>query len=66
LDVLEKVQPPVVGLLKEAGQPRAALALHVFHYNFCRIHSSIRCMLAMRAPLTDRIWKLDDLFGEAA
>jgi hypothetical protein len=62
---------PIVGqqgldlawLLEEAWQPEAAVALQVFHYNFCRIYSSIRCTPAMRANLTDHIWKLDDLFG---
>jgi hypothetical protein len=50
----------------ERGGRSAAVALHVFHYNFCRVHSSIRCTPAMRAKLTERIWTLSDLFGEAA
>jgi len=40
--------------------------LHVVHHNFCRVHSSIRCTLAMRDKLTERIWTLGDLFGEMA
>jgi hypothetical protein len=44
---------------------RAALVLQVFHDNFCRLHSSIRCTPAMRAKVTERIWTLGDLFGEA-
>jgi hypothetical protein len=55
-----------LGFSKKLTNLRAAVALHVFRYNFCRIHSSIRCTPAMRANLTDRIWKLDDLFGDAA
>jgi hypothetical protein len=30
---------------------RAALALYFAYYNFCRIHSTIRCTLAMEAEL---------------
>lgn len=52
-----------LGFSKKLTNLKAAVALHVFHYNFCRIHSSIRCTPAMRANLTDHIWKLDDLFG---
>jgi len=55
-----------LGFSKKLGNLKAAVALHVFHYNFCRIHSSIRCTPAMRANLTDHIRKLDDLFGEGA
>ncbi|HVJ66542.1 MAG TPA: hypothetical protein VM510_01090, partial [Caulifigura sp.] len=44
---------------------KAAVALHVFHYNFCRVHSSLRTS-AMKAKLTDRLWKLEDLFAQAA
>ncbi len=55
-----------LGFSKKLRNLKAAVALHVLHYNFCRIHSSIRCTPATRARLTDRIWKLDDLFGESA
>jgi IS1 family transposase len=40
---------------------RAALALHFAHYNFCRVHSSLRVTPAMAAGVTDRIWELDEL-----
>jgi hypothetical protein len=42
------------------------VALHVFHNNFCRVHTSLRSTPAMKAKLTDRLWKLEDLFGQAA
>jgi hypothetical protein len=53
------------GATHELDNLRAAVALHGFHDNFCRVHSSIRCTPAMRAKLTERIWTLGDLFGEA-
>lgn len=42
---------------------RAALALHFAYYNFCRIHSTIRCTPAMEAGITGHIWELKDLLA---
>jgi IS1 family transposase len=42
---------------------KAALAIHFTHYNFCRIHSSIRITPAMAAGLTDHIWELSELIA---
>jgi len=40
---------------------RAMLALYFAYYNFCRIHSSIRCTPAMESGLTGHVWELRDL-----
>jgi hypothetical protein len=40
---------------------RAALALYFAYYNFCRIHSTIRCTPAMEAGITQHVWTLKDL-----
>lgn len=40
-----------------------AVAMHYIHYNFCRIHSSIRCTPAMEAGITDHVWELSELIG---
>ena len=40
---------------------KAALALHFAHYNFCRVHSSLRVTPAMAAGVTERIWELGEL-----
>jgi IS1 family transposase len=42
---------------------RAAVALHFLHYNFCRIHQTLRVTPAMEAGLADRVWGLDDLIA---
>jgi IS1 family transposase len=42
---------------------KAALALYFAYYNFCRIHSSIRCTPAMEAGVTKHIWELRDLIA---
>lgn len=40
-----------------------SVALHFVHYNFCRIHSTIRCTPAMEAGLTDHVWSLGELIA---
>ncbi|MDQ3652606.1 MAG: IS1 family transposase, partial [Acidobacteriota bacterium] len=40
---------------------KAALALYFAYYNFCRIHSTIRCTPAMEAGITRSVWSLKDL-----
>jgi transposase-like protein/IS1 family transposase len=39
----------------------AALSLYFAYYNFCRIHSSIRCTPAMESGLTGHVWTLREL-----
>lgn len=41
-----------------------ALAIYFYHYNFCRIHKSLRVTPAMEAGLTDRVWSFDDLIEQ--
>jgi hypothetical protein len=31
------------------------------HYNFCRIHQTLRVTPAMEAGLTDHVWEIEDL-----
>lgn len=40
---------------------KAALALHFAHYNFCRVHGSLRITPAMAAGITDHVWSLAEL-----
>jgi len=40
-----------------------ALAPHFCHYNFCRIHVSLRVTPAMAAGLSDMVWGLEALLG---
>jgi IS1 family transposase len=41
----------------------AALALHYMHYNFCRIHQTLRITPAMAAGITDHVWEISDILG---
>jgi len=40
---------------------KAMLALYFAYYNFCRIHSSIRCTPAMESGITSHVWSLREL-----
>ena len=38
-----------------------AIALHFMHYNFCRIHQTIRVTPAMEAGVSERVCKIPDI-----
>jgi len=40
-----------------------AVALHFMHYNYCRVHQTLRVTPAMAAGLTDHVWELADLIA---
>lgn len=39
----------------------AAVAVHFAHYNFCRIHQTLKVTPAMEAGITDHVWSIEDL-----
>jgi transposase-like protein/IS1 family transposase len=51
------------GFSKKWENLRAMLALYFAYYNFCRIHSSIRCTPAMEANVTKHVWTLRELLA---
>jgi hypothetical protein len=46
---------------KKLRNLESAVALHFYHYNFMRIHSSLRVTPAMQANVTNRLWNWNDL-----
>jgi hypothetical protein len=40
---------------------KASVALHYAHYNFVRVHRTLRCTPAMAAGVTDGLWSLEDM-----
>jgi hypothetical protein len=38
-----------------------AIALHYMHYNFCRVHQTLRVTPAMEAGITDHVWTLEEV-----
>jgi hypothetical protein len=46
---------------KKIENLRAAVSLHFAHYNFVRMHRSLRVTPAMEAGVSDRLWSIDEL-----
>ena len=44
---------------------QAAIGLFVAHFNFCRVHETLRVTPAMEAGLTDHVWSLAELLRAA-
>jgi transposase-like protein/IS1 family transposase len=51
------------GFSKKWDNLKAMLSLYFAYYNFCRIHSSIRCTPAMESGLTGHVWTLRELLA---
>ncbi len=49
------------GFSKKIENLEAAVALHFMHYNFCRIHKTLRVTPAMEAGLTDHVWSIEEI-----
>ena len=48
---------------KKVENHEHALALHYMHYNFCRIHQTLRVSPAMEAAIADHVWNIEELVG---
>ncbi len=46
------------GFSKKFENHAHQVALYFFHYNFCRVHKTLRVTPAMEAGLTDHVWTL--------
>src|SRR2546430_14817162 len=46
---------------KKVENLRAAVSLHFAHYNFVRVHRTLRVTPAMEARVSDRLWSIDEL-----
>jgi hypothetical protein len=53
------------GFSKKLENHAAAVALHFMHYNFCRIHKTLRVTPAMAAGITDHVWDISELVALA-
>jgi len=49
------------GFSKKVENLEHAVALHFMHYNFCRIHRTLRVTPAMEAGITDKLWNVEDI-----
>ena len=46
---------------KKLENHAAAVALYFMHYNFCRVHQTLRVTPAMEAKITDHIWTIEEM-----
>ncbi len=51
------------GFSKKLENHMAAVALHFMHYNFARIHKSLRVTPAMAAGISDHVWNIEEIVG---
>ena len=51
------------GFSKKIDNHEAAVALHFMHYNFGRIHQTLRSTPAMKAGVADHVWSLEEIIG---
>ncbi|MCI4680248.1 hypothetical protein K9U39_03740 [Rhodoblastus acidophilus] len=49
------------GFSKKVENHRAAVGLHFAHYNFVRLHKTLRTTPAMAAGVSSRLWSLEEL-----
>jgi hypothetical protein len=46
---------------KKVSNHEPAVAPHFMHYNFVRIHQTLRVTPAMAAGVTDRLWSVESM-----
>jgi IS1 family transposase len=49
------------GFSKKLENHCAAIALHFMHYNFARVHKTLRVTPAMEAGITDHVWSVEEI-----
>jgi IS1 family transposase len=48
---------------KKVENLAAAVSLHFFHYNFCRVHKTLGTTPTVAAGVTDHVWTLEEMIG---
>jgi hypothetical protein len=54
------------GFSKKLENLKAAVGLHFAHYNFVRLHKSLRVTPAIAAGICDRVWSLEELVASTS
>ncbi len=49
------------GFSKKIENLEHAVSLHFMHYNFVRIHKTLRVTPAMEAGISDHVWSLEEI-----
>ncbi|MBI4165700.1 MAG: DDE-type integrase/transposase/recombinase [Acidobacteria bacterium] len=51
------------GFSKKVENHAYAVAIHYMHYNFCRVHTTLRVTPAMEAGITSNIWTIEEMLS---
>jgi len=51
------------GFSKKLENHGHAVALYFLHYNFCRVHKTLRVTPAMESGLADHVWTMEELIS---
>ena len=54
------------GFSKKVENHAYMVALYFMHYNFCRIHQTLRVTPAMEAGVTDHVWTVEEILAKIA
>jgi hypothetical protein len=46
---------------KKIDNLRYSVAIHFMHYDFCRVHQTLRVTPAMEAGVSDHVWTLEEV-----
>src|ERR1035437_943863 len=52
------------GFSKKVENHAYSVALYTMHYNFCRIHQTLRCTPAMEAGITNHVWTIEEMLAK--
>jgi hypothetical protein len=59
--VYESWVVPQFAFSKKIQNHAAMVAIYAIHYNFARIHKTLRITPSMAAGLTDHVWSLEEI-----
>jgi IS1 family transposase len=52
------------GFSKKIENHAYAVAIHFMHYNFCRVHKTLRVTPAMEAGIADHVWTIEEMLDK--
>jgi hypothetical protein len=64
--MIRRFTRPTNAFSKKLANLKAQVALHFAHYNFARIHQTLRVMPAMEAGITDHVWTIGEIIGKTS
>jgi IS1 family transposase len=58
---MRRFTPLTNAFSKKLENHQHSVALHFMHYNFCRIHQTLRVTPAMEAGVSDHVWSIEEI-----